>query len=420
MKARYPYKIETKGNLKNRLNSQTTQIRRNHADVQTIRNRLDATTSRPWPDKPVHIAFVITDLDVGGAERALVNLVGRLDRKRWSPMVIALSDEGALVEVLRHAMVPSKCLGGQRHRPLRLLRRLIQALRQHRPELVQSFLFHANLAARLAAPWAGQPWVLGGLRVAERRKHWHVTLDRLTQFLSAGSVCVSQDVLEFSRHSARLDPSRLTVIPNGIDPEPFDRATAVPRAELGLPEQAILALAVGRLDDQKGIPDLLCAAEQVIPCCPAWHLALAGDGPCRAWLLQELATRPLLFDRVHWLGPRDDIPSLLKSADYLVLASLWEGMPNVILEAMAAGRAVVATAVEGTKELVVDGETGWLVPPHSHDALACALLTAALNPDLRQLAGTRGRARVERNYSLMHTVSAYETLWARLLGYRSL
>ena len=386
--------------------------------MQTLERRLATAGSHPWPDRPVRIALVITDLDVGGAERALVNLATRLDRRRWAPIVIALGSEGRLVEVLRQAGLPFKCLGGSRRRPLQVVARLGRALRRYRPELVQSFLFHANLAARLAAPWAGGPWVVGSLRVAERQKRWHLVLDRLTAFLSAGSVCVSQGVLQFSQDVAGLDSRRLTVIPNGIDPQRFEQALAVPRKDLGIPEDAHLALAVGRLDPQKGIPDLLAAAERVIPQDPAWHLALAGDGPCRSWLLEQLAARPLLNGRVHWLGTRDDVPGLLRSANVLVLASLWEGMPNVVLEAMAASRPVVATAVEGTEELVLPGQTGWLVPPGDPQSLGAALLDAARDPELCRRLGSNGRIRIEREFSLDRTVASYERLWSGLLGYK--
>ena len=376
--------------------------------MQSLTQRLTTARPRPWPDHPVPIALVITDLDVGGAERAMVNLAIRLDRRRWSPMVIALGAEGTLAGVVRRAGLPCQCLGVDRHRPVQAVVRLARALRGHRPELVQSFLFHANVAVRLAAPWGCRPWVVGGLRVAEHRKRWHLVLDRLTAPLASGSVCVSRGVLEFSRDTGGLDPRRLIVIPNGIDPEPFDRACAVPRGTLGVPRNAQLALAVGRLDDQKGIPDLLAAAEQVIAADPSWHLAVAGDGPRRAWLVDQLAARPALRGRVHWLGARDDIPALLKSADVLVLASLWEGMPNVVLEAMAAGRAVVATAVEGTVELVISGETGWLVPPQDPEALGQALLEAARDPGLCRRLGRNGRARVEAEFSLDRTVAAYD------------
>jgi starch synthase (maltosyl-transferring) len=140
----------------------------------------------------------------------------------------------------------------------------------------------------------------------------------------------------------------------------------------------------------------------------------------RTWLLEQLEGRPLLSGRVCWLGQRADIPKLLKTADLLVLASLWEGMPNVVLEAMAAGRAVVATEVEGTRELVVPEQTGWLVPPRDPEALGLALLTAAQDRQLLRLAGSRGRARVESSFSLERTVGSYESLWAALLGYQLL
>ena len=308
--------------------------------------------------------------------------------------------------------------GGRPAPAVQAVVRLARALRGHRPELVQSFLFHANVAARLAAPWACRPWVVGGLRVAEHRKRWHLVLDRLTAPLASGSVCVSRGVLEFSRRTGGLDPRRLTVIPNGIDPEPFDRACAVPRGTLGVPEDAQLALAVGRLDAQKGIPDLLAAAEQVIAADPTWHLALAGDGPRRAWLVDQLAARPALRGRVHWLGARDDIPALLKSADVLVLASLWEGMPNVVLEAMAAGRAVVATAVEGTGNSSSPGRPDGWYPPRTrrHSARRCSR-PLGIPGSAADWVGMAGHA-VEAEFSLARTVAAYDRLWAGLLGYR--
>jgi starch synthase (maltosyl-transferring) len=254
------------------------------------------------------------------------------------------------------------------------------------------------------------------LRVAEHQKRWHQVLDRITQQLAAGSVCVSRGVERFSREVVGLAPERLTVIANGVDPAPFDHAEPVPRARLGVPHGADLALFIGRLDVQKGVADLLDAAEWVIARRPNWHLVLAGDGPERPWLLARLAERPPLAERVHWLGHRDDVPALLATADLLVLASLWEGMPNVALEAMAARRPVVATAVEGSEDLVAPGQTGWLVKPRDPPALGEALLEAALDPDRRCRYGTAGRARVEAEFSIERMVTDYERLWAGLLG----
>lgn len=387
---------------------------------QTLRDRLAITaqTSRSWPAQPVPIALVITDLDVGGAERALTMLATHLDRKRWRVGVFCLGGVGPLVEVIRQANIPCECLQSNRRNPIQVIMRLTNGLRRFQPELVQSFMFHANLASRLAAPWANWPWVLAGLRVAERQKRWHLTIDRLTAPLTTGSVCVSRGVLRFSHQVARLDPARLTMIPNGIDPHPFDLASPIARTEIKVPNDAHVALYVGRLDPQKGLPDLLMAAERVIAQRANWHLVLAGDGPDRVWLLEQIASRAALRDRTHWLGRSNNIPGLLKTANVLVHPAIWEGMPNVVLEAMAARLPVIGTAIEGTEDLVVPEYTGWLVPPRDAQALSQALIEAADSPDRCARYGQQGRLRVEQKFSLATTVNAYEHLWASILGLR--
>ena len=385
--------------------------------VRSLAHRLATAVRRPWPGGPVAVSLVITDLDVGGAERALVALATGLDRRRWRPSVVCLGPEARLAGPLREAGIDVACLDVDRRRPIGAVARLVRALRGQGPRLVQSFLFHANVAARLAAPAAGAPWVVGGLRVAERQKRWHLTLDRLTTRLATGSVCVSQGVLRFARDVGRIDPDRLVVIPNGVDPAPFDRAEPLGRDAIGVPADAHLALFIGRLDVQKGLPTLLDAAERVAAARPDWHLALVGDGPEGPSLRERAAGVPELAGRVHWLGRRDDVPRLLKSADLLVLPSRWEGMPNVVLEAMAARRAVVATAVEGTEELVVPGQNGWLVPVGDPEALGDALLEAAADPVRLRRFGEAGRARVEAEFSPSRVTSAYERLWAGILGY---
>src|SRR5262249_10545808 len=128
--------------------------------------------------------------------------------------------------------------------------------------------------------------------------------------------------------------------------------------------------------------------------------------------------RPALRQNVHWLGHRDDIPNVLKSADVLVQSSLWEGMPNSVLEAMAAGLAVVSTTVEGTEDLVVPGKTGWLTPANDASALYRALLEALESPERLKLYGRAGQMRVKQEFSLETTVAAYECLWAAVLGYQ--
>jgi glycosyltransferase involved in cell wall biosynthesis len=369
----------------------------------------------------VPVSLVITELDVGGAEKALVNLATRLDRTRWRPSVIALGPEAALAQPIRESGLAVDCLGVDPRRPVVAIRRLASTLRRQDPALVQSFLFHANVAARIAALGAGRrrPWVLGGLRVAERQKRWHLMLDRMTARLATGAVCVSEGVRRFSREVGGWPDDRLTVIPNGIDVTLFDAADPLPRASLEIPSGSFLALYVGRLNVQKGLPILLDAFEQVIDARPDhdWHLALAGDGPERDRLQDRVEGSSRLRGRVRLLGPRSDVPALLKAADLLVLPSFWEGMPNVVLEAMASRRAVVATRVEGSEDLVHPGETGWLVPPGDSAALVRTLLDAASDRDRLRHFGEAGRARVESAFTIEQTVRGYERLWARILGF---
>jgi glycosyltransferase involved in cell wall biosynthesis len=385
--------------------------------VQSLAQRLENTERVRWPGEPVPVALVITDMDVGGAERMLVALATRLNRQRWNPKVICLGPEGKLVEPLIAAGLPPECLDVNRRKPLQAIGRLAASLRGHGPKLLQSFLFHANVAARLAAPLAKVPWVLSGHRVAEHQKRWHLTLDRLTSNLATGSVCVSKGVLHFTRDVEGVSPKRLVVIANGVDTSAFDVAEPVPRGSLGIPERAHLALCIGRLDVQKGLPFLFEAAERVIASCADWHLLLVGDGPERDWVRRRIAETPGLADRVHWVGRRDDVPSLLKAADILVLSSLWEGMPNVVLEAMAARKAVVATNVEGSEDLVIPNESGWLVPPRDAKELSWALLEAVNSPERCQRFGAAGRRRIEADFSIDRMVAAYERLWAGVLGF---
>jgi starch synthase (maltosyl-transferring) len=384
--------------------------------VVPLSTRLSTAATTPWPDQPVPITLVITDLEVGGAERALVALATRLDRDRWAPAVIALGPEATLAVTLRDAAIPVHCLGVSRRHPFQALNRLVAALREQPPVLIQSFLFHANVAARLAAPRVGHPWVVGGLRVAERQRRWHLRLERATERLGTGSICVSNGVYRFYVTQAHLNPHRLTVIPNGIDPSPFDDPTPVARDSLDVAPDAFLTLFIGRLDPQKDWLRLLVAARYAAREQPQIALRIAGDGPDRESLVSILESTPVLAQTVKYLGRRDDIPSLLAAADLVVLPSRWEGMPNVLLEAMAAHRAVIATRVEGSEELVIPGETGWLVPPRDTRALIDAWIAAARDPDVTRIMGHAGRSRMVSHFHIDHAVAAYEQLWSAVLG----
>ncbi len=312
---------------------------------------------------PVRVAFCITELEPGGAERCLVELATRLDRRRFEPVVYCLGPRPAgnpisLVERLEAAGVAVHCFGARRPLALPgLLRRLRRQMQLDRPRLVQTFLFHANVLGAWAARGAGVPHVVSGIRVAERHSAWHLLVAQCADRWVDRHVCVSRSVRDFSVTQGRLRFDKLVVIPNAVDVERFAGAPAVSRSELGVDGRARLIAYVGRLDRQKGVRWLVEAIQGVLNEHADVELVMVGDGPERMALERFCAARTP--GRVHFLGTRADVPEILAAADLLVLPSRWEGMPNVVLEAMAAGLPVVATDVEGVREAL-----GW-APTHS-------------------------------------------------------
>jgi glycosyltransferase involved in cell wall biosynthesis len=358
----------------------------------------------------LRIAFCVTELDPGGAERALVELATGLDRGRFSPRVYCLSGRGALVDRLEAAGIETVLLRARSRRDLGVFRRLKNELLRQRPHVLQTWLFHANLAGRLAGWWAGVPVILSGIRVAERRSKWPLRLDRWTQSLVDAHVCVSAAVRDFSQQVAGLDPRKLRVIPNGVEARRFAEAQPWDGRTVGIPPESPVMVAAGRLDRQKGFDLLLQAIVAGGPFPRDPHWVVVGEGPERANLERQIEERGLTRS-VHLLGWRTDLPAILKGATGFVLSSRWEGMPNVVLEAMAAGLPVVAFDVEGVRELVVEQDTGWIVPPEDTTALAGALRDLLVDPAGSVKRGLAGAARVRELFTWERVCAAYSELY---------
>ena len=224
------------------------------------------------------------------------------------------------------------------------------------------------------------------------------------------------------------DPRRIVVIPNGIDLSPFD-APAVPsvRGELGIPADATVVSMVSRLNPTKGVEHLLDAIAQIAPRYPKLRLLVVGEGlVARDGVVMQdreyldslvQRTRMLgLSDRVVFTGYRADVAAILAETNVFALPSLSEGLSNVVLEAMAARRPVIATRVGGTPEIVRDGETGILVPPVDSRAIAAALSQLLDNREQAIAMGLAGRRAVEDKYSVARMVQATEQVYAELLA----
>ena len=344
-----------------------------------------------------------------------MQLVTRLDRSRWAPAVFCLAERGVLADELEVSGVPVFCLGARRWTNVCALFRLARELRRLHPRILQTFLFHANLAGRIAGSLAGIRTIVSGIRVAERRGRLPLRLDRWTNWIVTTNICVSRAVADFSISTAGLSPKKIVVIPNGVDAARFPAAGPADLSAFGIPPGSQVVLTVGRLDRQKGLHDLIAAAALVVSKHPQAHFLLVGEGPERAALERSIREKGLT-DRVHLAGWRSDIPELLAAGYALALSSLWEGMANVILEAMAAGLPVVATRVEGTLEIVRESETGLLVPPQSPPALAAALELLLSDRVRAKSMGQAGRARVTAELSWEKMVARYDELYRSIVG----
>ena len=364
------------------------------------------------------VALAITDLDPGGAEKALVELATRLDRTRFEPEVYCLSplppsDVASCAPPLKQAGVEVHDLGVRSLRDLpRAVARWKALLQRQKPLLLQTFLFHANLAGRWAARRAGVPWVISGIRVAEPR-HWHRWADRLTSRLVDRYVCVSDAVARFSHQQGGLPQRKLVVIRNGIDLAKYPAVAADRRPPAGLPLGRRLVLCVGRLERQKGLDWLLRTAPQWLARLPDCDLVLAGKGPDQS-RMQRLAQRLGIADRVCFAGWRNDVPEILAASELLVLPSRWEGMPNVVLEAMASRRPVLATKVEGVSELLGVEDEAQTVNWGDSQGLVAKLVRLLSDRPLALELGEKNRRRAEQEFSIDRVVAAYEALWSDL------
>lgn len=369
----------------------------------------------------LRIALCITDLDMGGAEQCLVELATRLDPARLEPVVYCLGPRPCLPEAscairLERSGVPLECLGarGPRH-ILRVVGQLRRLLATQRPHLVQTFLFHANIAGRLAAYWAGVRHVVCSIRVAEHHSRWHLWIDRLTASLVQRYVCVSQAVAEFSRIHARLPPQKLVVIPNGIDTAAYPARSRADLRQWGIGPADRTVTFVGRLEPQKGLRWLLKTAPLWLDRLVDAHLLIVGKGPEEKGL-KGLCWRLGIASRVHFAGWRADVPEILAASQLLVLPSRWEGMPNVVLQAMATGLPVLATDAEGVRELLGEQADAQIVPYGRSQQFADRLVAIMSDPQQAAELGRLNRREAESRFRLEGMVRAYQGLWESLLA----
>lgn len=364
--------------------------------------------------------FFYTDSGtLGGAEHALLNLVEALDRERWQPTLLlddtagaeAIAERAAGLELPLRRVGPMPLgLAGARRVP-----KLARLLRAERPDV-----FHAHLTWPLAAKYglaaavlARVPAVVATVHLIPKHEYDRSSLLQL-RMLSKGVgryIAVSRDLATELSERFRWPADKIEVVYNAVEPQRFDKPPSPAlRAQLTGGRERPLVLTCARLDEQKGHPVLLRAAAEVRDAV----FAFAGEGPQRD-SLESQAAQLGVADRVRFLGERDDVPELLASCDVFALPSYYEGSPISVLEAMAAERAVVSSAIAGTNELIEDGDSGLLVPPGDADALAAALQRLLSDSELRSSLGRRARERVQLEFTRDAMVRRTERIYEELL-----
>ncbi|HEY2148689.1 MAG TPA: glycosyltransferase, partial [Pirellulales bacterium] len=294
--------------------------------------------------------------------------------------------------------------------------RLKRHIAAFKPDLVHTWLFAANSYGRAAALAAGVKHIIAAERCVDPWKAWHeLAIDRSFARRTDRIVANSAAVRDFYVRRG-LPAEKFRIIPNAVGPaQPSCVSRADLLTELGLPPDARLIGAVGRLWPQKRVKELIWAADQLRCVYDGAHLLVVGDGPLRGQL-QRYARLCEVTDYVHFLGTRTDVPRLLPHFDALWLASGYEGQSNAIMEAMAAGIPVVATDIPGNRDLVAHGKTGYLVPPNSRSAFAKWTLPILEDAALAKRLGAAGKGRMAAEFSVERMVGRYVDLYSEILG----
>jgi glycosyltransferase involved in cell wall biosynthesis len=367
----------------------------------------------------VRILFLINDVGYGGAELQVVELAKRMASRGHAVLVCALVRFLEFEMDLRASGIETATLNMEYGRPNPAgAWRLGRLCRRWRPDVIHAHLFAATMVARVARVLAPRPVVLSTSHNSGERKTNRYLAYRLTDSLHDLWTCICSEGLDKHVKARAVSPARARVVLNGIDPDSFAGENRdAPRRELGA--SGFVWLTVGSFrSEQKDYDNLLAAAADLMSLQEDWQLWIVGDGALRGSKVER--ARSLGLDgRVRFLGLRKDVSSLMAAADGFVMASAWEGLPIVLLEAGATGLPAVATRVGGNGDILVEAETGFLVPPHDPKALASAMRKIiSMTQAERKAMGNNARKRIGTIFHIERIVDHWEETYAELLQRR--
>ena len=366
----------------------------------------------------MNVLHVISALPVGGVENQLCLVLKRYDRARVFPCVCSLGDKGEVGREIEAAGIEVVSLNKLRHGfDWGIVRDLMRVIRQRGIHVVRTHQYHANLYGRLAAYLCRVPCIVPSIHnvyTRDRKLHRRVLnnlLGRISDRVIAVSGAVKDDIMAYDGLSA----DKITVLYNGVEEGRFagiDGAGA--RSVFGIPADADVVGTVGRLTHQKGQEYLVEAMSVVLKEFPRTLLLIVGDGPAGSGL-RGLVKQRGMEGSVIFTGSRKDVPDMLAAMDIFVFPSLWEGLPNALVEAMAAGKPIVATDIKPNREVLGSGQTGLFVPCEDSAATAAGIMQLLRDRESASQFASAARERALSQFTINKTVNAYTDLFEEIL-----
>jgi len=365
------------------------------------------------------VLHVIDSLDLGGAQTLLLDLAKHADRNRFEIHVVCMHGRGVFCEAFEAEGIPVHPLSTSKWPPGYLLG-FPKLLRRLRPDILHFHLFGSNLIAKTIAAMLGHRALVSHDHCNDAGRGNPVLLlaDALANRFSSRVIAVSASTGSFLVEREGVDPERVVVLRNGVDAEEFrpgnlqERASA--RKELGIPGHAFVIGGVGRLVEQKNFSLFLDVAARLHGG-PEVCFVIAGTGPLQA-ALKVMAVRLGLEDRVRFLGHVGNRVALYHAMDVLLMTSDFEGTPMVLLEAMACGLPVVASAVDGIAEVCTHGKDALLIPPGRGDAFASALGSLIVDPQCGEQMGRNARKSILDGYDIRLVARCVEQVYGAVLA----
>lgn len=372
------------------------------------------------PGSRPRVAYLITSSGLGGAELEVRDLALAFRRRGWDAGVISMLELGPPFTELGSAGIRTASLDMTRGiADPRALARLRTLLREWRPDVLHAHMVHANLLARVSRLFARTPVLVSTIHNQDEGPQWRYWAYRATARLSDVTTAVSAAAVETAVRRGAARSGRIILVPNGLDTTRFRPDTVAreqTRRALGLTDE-FAWLAVGRLVEAKDHPTLIAAFRRALDDHPEARLLIAGTGPLEQAVAADIR-RSGVTETAALLGLRPDIAALMQAADGFVLSSAWEGLPMVLLEAAASALPIVATDVGGSREAVIDGISGYVVPPRDSLTLGRQMGTVmSMSPRARAEMGSAGREHAVRSFDLETIADVWEGLYRRQLAH---